>query len=58
VVKHILRYLKGNTHMGIHHATRAPTHFQGFFDANWVGDLDGHCSSFGYLFTLGCGLVY
>jgi hypothetical protein len=29
-----------------------------FFDANWVGDLDEKYSTLGYLFSLGCGLVF
>jgi hypothetical protein len=69
-VKHILRYLKGTTDLGIfywRHSTSAqisgstctspPLNFEAYSDADWAACPASRCSTGGYIFKLASGEI-
>ncbi|XP_026411149.1 uncharacterized protein LOC113306424 [Papaver somniferum] len=53
--KHILRYVKGTTSLGIHYTVSEDPKLVGFTDSDWAGDTEGRRSTSGYGFQLGNG---
>ena len=51
--KRILRYIHGTIQFQIHYSTGATPLLVGFIDFDWIGDLNDHNSTIGYIFTLG-----
>jgi len=47
--KGFLRYLRGTTRLGVVYGGSKP--LQGFFDAEWAGDMSGRRSTTGFVFT-------
>ena len=60
-VKHVFRYLCGTSDYGLCYQGRPGLErmldIRGFFDADWVGDLDQRRSTSGYVFSLFGGAV-
>jgi len=53
--KGVLRYLRGTTRLGVVYGDSEP--LQGFFDADWAGDIDGRRSTSGFFFTCNGGPI-
>ncbi|XP_074374088.1 secreted RxLR effector protein 161-like [Apium graveolens] len=52
-VKHIFRYLRGTTDMGLFYANKSKAVLTGYADAGYLSDPDKARSQTGYLFTYG-----
>jgi hypothetical protein len=57
--KHVLRYLKGTSHIGIRFTggTSTPNVLSTHADASWAGDIDGRRSTTGYISFLNGGPI-
>jgi hypothetical protein len=56
--KRIYRYFKGTKNHGISFfGSNMPLKLFGYFDADFGGDLDDHCSQTGYVYTLGVAAI-
>jgi len=53
--KGVLRYLFGATRLGVAYFSSEP--LQGCVDGDWAGDVDGHRSTTGFIFTVNGGPV-
>jgi len=51
----VLRYLREKTRLGVVYSGSEP--LQGFFDADWAGDIDGRRSTTGSVFTCNGGAI-
>jgi hypothetical protein len=51
-LERVLRYLKGTMSLGIHY-TGYPIVLEGYYDANWISDVDEIYATSGYVFPLG-----
>ncbi|XP_062202094.1 uncharacterized mitochondrial protein AtMg00810-like [Phragmites australis] len=57
MVKHILRYIRDTTHLGLYLRALLTTTITMYSDVDWAGCLDMHRSSSGYCIFLGDSLV-
>ncbi|RWS06142.1 gag-pol polyprotein-like protein, partial [Leptotrombidium deliense] len=55
--KHVLGYLEGTINFGIKYSPAADSHFYGYCDADYAGDLDSGRSTSGYLFIMSGGAI-
>ncbi|XP_021890654.1 uncharacterized protein LOC110809205 [Carica papaya] len=53
IVKHILRYVRGTTDLGIHFQAHTEGELLGYTDSDWVGSVEDAKSTSGYVFSLG-----
>jgi len=53
--KGVLRYLRGTSRLGVMYGGNEA--LQGYVDADWAGDTDGHRSTTGFIFTLNGGPI-
>ena len=60
-LKRVLRYVKGtlsmNLTLGGKTTSSEPIHLHGYCDADWGGDIDTRCSTTGWVFIIGNGVV-
>lgn len=56
-VKRILKYIKGSTNFGILFSNNVKLSIVGYSDADYASDVETRCSTSGYLFTLGSGVI-
>uniref|UniRef100_A0A8R7TXD8 Reverse transcriptase Ty1/copia-type domain-containing protein n=1 Tax=Triticum urartu TaxID=4572 RepID=A0A8R7TXD8_TRIUA len=57
MVKRILRYVRGTTHLGLHFFCSATTDLTAYSDADWAGFSDTRKSTSGFAVYLGSNLV-
>ena len=50
VIKHILRYLRGNTYMALTYGPEKSRISEGYTDSDYTGNLDNRKSTSGYVF--------
>ena len=56
--KHVLRYLKGTSHLGLHFTPAFRMNLECFLDANWASNLDDRRSTSGHCVFLRGNLIY
>ena len=56
-MKHIFRYRKGTSHIGLCYGANQDASVTGFSNVNYAGDVDGRRLMTGYVFTLGGSVV-
>ncbi|XP_074337311.1 secreted RxLR effector protein 161-like [Apium graveolens] len=56
-VKHIFRYLRGTTDMGLFYSNKSKAVLTGYEDAGYLSDPDKARSQIGYLFTYGATAI-
>lgn len=55
--KRVLRYIKGNTEMGIWFKRSEKLDLTGYTDSDWAGSMDDMKSTSGYIFYLGLSII-
>ena len=58
LAKHVLRYLKGSTDIGITYRKAGPLELQGYVDADFAADKDTRKSRTGFVFNIAGGAVH
>ena len=55
--KKVLRYLKGTLNFGLLYIDKFDVQLPGFFDSDWIGNLDDRRSTTRYAFNIGSRVI-